>query len=223
MCIRDSYNGTDFYGGPFQNETGSDGIGDTSYVINVDNIDHYPLMNPYAIPSAEIHDIAVVGIMYSATKVYVGKIVNIRVNVQNQGSFTETFNVTCKYELGGTEHVIGNMTVSNLASQASTSIVFSWTTTEITVHTISAYATILPSETDTSDNTMTSPTTVKVKILGDINGDERINIHDLREAAKAYGATPSSPKWNPQADLYQDGKINIFDLVIIARNYGKTA
>jgi len=43
------YNGTDFYSGPFQNETGNDGIGDTPYVIDENNVDHYPLMTPYAI------------------------------------------------------------------------------------------------------------------------------------------------------------------------------
>jgi len=37
------YNGTDLYSGSYQNETGSDGIGDTSYFINYDNIDRYPL------------------------------------------------------------------------------------------------------------------------------------------------------------------------------------
>jgi parallel beta-helix repeat protein len=41
------YNGTDEFSGPYQNETGSDLIGDTEYKINDDNIDHYPLMIPY--------------------------------------------------------------------------------------------------------------------------------------------------------------------------------
>ena len=40
------YNGTDSFGGPYQNETGSDGIGDTFYVLDGTNTDHYPLMNP---------------------------------------------------------------------------------------------------------------------------------------------------------------------------------
>jgi len=40
------YNGTDVFNGEQQNETGSDGIGDTAYVIDVNNIDSYPLMGP---------------------------------------------------------------------------------------------------------------------------------------------------------------------------------
>jgi parallel beta-helix repeat protein len=39
--------GGDLYGGPYQNETGSDGICDTPYVIDASNIDRYPLMNPW--------------------------------------------------------------------------------------------------------------------------------------------------------------------------------
>jgi parallel beta-helix repeat protein len=38
------YSGTDSYRGPSQNETGSDGIGDTPYVVDADNRDRYPLM-----------------------------------------------------------------------------------------------------------------------------------------------------------------------------------
>jgi parallel beta-helix repeat protein len=40
-------NCTDRYMGTYQNETGSDGIGDASYVINGTNLDRYPLMNPW--------------------------------------------------------------------------------------------------------------------------------------------------------------------------------
>ena len=42
------YNGTDLHGGPHQNETGSDGIGDTPYSIDVENKDNYPLMQPWS-------------------------------------------------------------------------------------------------------------------------------------------------------------------------------
>ncbi|UCH70867.1 MAG: hypothetical protein JSV29_02505, partial [Candidatus Bathyarchaeota archaeon] len=41
------YAGVDLYGGPHQNETGSDGIGDTPYFIDEDNQDNYPLMGMF--------------------------------------------------------------------------------------------------------------------------------------------------------------------------------
>jgi PKD repeat protein len=43
------YNGTDEFSGPFQNESGSDGIGDTPYLINENNRDNYPFMQPLPI------------------------------------------------------------------------------------------------------------------------------------------------------------------------------
>lgn len=39
--------GVDVLSGPYQNETGSDGIGDTPYVIDADDKDRYPLMHPW--------------------------------------------------------------------------------------------------------------------------------------------------------------------------------
>jgi len=47
------YTDVDLYSGPYQNETGSDGIGDTPYVIDENNQDNYPLMNPWT-PSPPI-------------------------------------------------------------------------------------------------------------------------------------------------------------------------
>ena len=42
------YNGTDLYIGPYQNEIGSDGIGDNWYEIDENNTDHYPLMGMFS-------------------------------------------------------------------------------------------------------------------------------------------------------------------------------
>ena len=39
-----NYAGSDNYSGPYQNETGSDGIGDTPYTIGLNNVDCYPSM-----------------------------------------------------------------------------------------------------------------------------------------------------------------------------------
>jgi parallel beta-helix repeat protein len=43
----DNYTGADLKSGPYQNLTGSDGIGDTLYAIGPLNQDNYPLMNPW--------------------------------------------------------------------------------------------------------------------------------------------------------------------------------
>jgi parallel beta-helix repeat protein len=41
------YTDVDLYSGPYQNETGSDGIWDHPYVIDANNKDRYPLVNPW--------------------------------------------------------------------------------------------------------------------------------------------------------------------------------
>ena len=41
-----NYTGVDLYSGQYQNEVGSDGIGDISLDVDVDNQDEYPLMGP---------------------------------------------------------------------------------------------------------------------------------------------------------------------------------
>ncbi|MDH7477489.1 MAG: pectinesterase family protein [Candidatus Bathyarchaeota archaeon] len=41
------YAGVDLYSGPYQNITGSDGISDTPYIIDENNVDNYPLMGPF--------------------------------------------------------------------------------------------------------------------------------------------------------------------------------
>jgi parallel beta-helix repeat protein len=61
------YTGVDLYGGPYQNETGSDGIGDTPYVIDAYNVDHYPLMIPYPVPPPPIYTLTIVATIGGTT------------------------------------------------------------------------------------------------------------------------------------------------------------
>lgn len=53
---------------------------------------------------------------------------------------------------------------------------------------------------------------------GDLNDDNVINSADYTIVQKAYGATPSSPKWNETADFNKDGVINLFDIAILNKN-----
>jgi len=50
------YNNNDTYSGPYQNETGSDGIGDTQYNIDANNRDRYPLIQPYIWLIGDLND-----------------------------------------------------------------------------------------------------------------------------------------------------------------------
>jgi parallel beta-helix repeat protein len=84
------YTVVDLYSGPYQNETGSDGIGDVPYIINSNNKDNYPLMNPYIFP----HDIAISNITFSKIVICQSYNANVNIIVENHGDYNETFNVT---------------------------------------------------------------------------------------------------------------------------------
>jgi len=115
----------------------------------------------------ETHDIAVVDVTPSQTEVEIGNIVNITVVIENQGSFTETFNLTCSYD----DTLIDPQMNINLTSGQSKSVVFSWDTTPrpqgqlwdwADPYKITATASTVPGETDTADNTFVSSSRVRV-------------------------------------------------------------
>jgi hypothetical protein len=57
-------------------------------------------------------------------------------------------------------------------------------------------------------------------ILGDVNGDGKVDVFDLYTLGKAYNSTPETGNWNPNADLNNDLIINAEDLRILNDNYG---
>jgi thermitase len=61
------HNPPDIYGGPHQNETGGDGIGDTPYIIDGSNLDNYPLVRPYVcmhyVPTIDVNEDGMIDIV----------------------------------------------------------------------------------------------------------------------------------------------------------------
>ena len=60
------------------------------------------------------------------------------------------------------------------------------------------------------------------RLLGDVNGDDKVDSLDLFQLGKAYGSDSSKPNWNPDCDFNWDGKIDISDISSLRNNYGKT-
>jgi parallel beta-helix repeat protein len=203
------YTGVDLYSGPHQNITGSDGIGDTPYIIDANNLDNYPLMTPHI----GVHDIAVTNVTLSKTVVGQGYDMNINVTVANQGDYIETFNVITFITMPPPlplELFINTTTVSLDVGQNMT-ISFAWNTTGLDIgnYTVSATA---------GYNTFRSDK-ILVTIPGDLNGDLQVSLADFMILANAYGSTPQMPsKWNPNADINGDGKVSLTDLVIMANH-----
>jgi parallel beta-helix repeat protein len=67
------YPGQDLCNGPDQNITGSDGIGDSIYRIDADNIDRYPLMHEYPIPEFPSITTLVIAMVITTTAVIMGR------------------------------------------------------------------------------------------------------------------------------------------------------
>jgi len=163
------YNGTDLYSGSDQIEIGSDGIGDTPYIIDTNNTDRYPLMKPYGGP----HDIGITSVTTSKTIIAQGNSLSIGIKIINYGVETETFNVTAY----ANTTVIATFTNITLPSRKLTTLTFTWNTTgfDIGNYTMSAVADVVTNETDILDN---------IYIDGIVK--VRLPIHDI-----AVEVTPS--------------------------------
>jgi hypothetical protein len=157
-----------------------------------------------------IHDIAITDVIPSKTIVGQGCPINITVTVENQGEFTETFNVTAY----GNTTIINTLTNITLTSGNSTTITFPVNTTAVPYgnYTISTNATIVPNETDTANNTFEDGWIV-VSVPGDCNGDGYVNPIDVNSyLAVAYGSQVGDPNYYPNCDFNGDGYVNPTDV-----------
>jgi parallel beta-helix repeat protein len=206
------YNGLDLFSGRYQNETGSDGIGDTAYTVDAENQDSYPLMKPYGGP----HDIGMTTVNISKTIVAEGYNLTVTMNatIVNYGEQAETFNCTFQ-----TNTTIQEQTLT-LTSRNSTTLTFKWNTTGLAEgnYTIGAVVDMVPGETDTTDNAHTG--WVVITIPGDFDGSRKVNYEDLFRLADAYGSIPDDWNWDPNCDINDNGRVEFDDLFILADNYG---
>jgi len=207
------YNGSDLYLGEFQTEPGSDGIGDTSYVIDGSNTDHYPLMSPWTPP-----DVAVLNVTSAKRIIGEGYSASLTALVENQGNKIENLNVTVY--VGETPATFQTFL---LKSGDSLNHTFPWNSTGFAKGNYTLIALIEPieGEEDTADNTMYNDW-VFITIPGDVNGDKKVNILDAIVLSNAIFSEPSEPNWNANADINNDGKVNILDCIILANHMGQS-
>ena len=145
-------------------------------------------------------------------------LVYINVSVTNNGEATAIFNLTANLDMNPIETKYD----VNLPPGETTHLIFTLNTKPLPkgIYTISVTATTLPGETRTEDNTFTDGTITET-LLGDVNGDFKVNIVDLSSIARAFGSEKGEPRWDPNADLDNNEKINIVDIFGAAQNFGK--
>lgn len=100
-----------------------------------------------------VRDIAVISLTSSSIEVIKDNSINIRVETRNEGTESETFNVTVYYD----NNIIDTQTNISLKPRDNKVLNFTWNTTDVFPGTyeISAQASIVPGETDTGDNIFT--------------------------------------------------------------------
>jgi parallel beta-helix repeat protein len=201
----------DVHGGPYQNETGSDGIVDTPYVVAGNDVDNYPLSKPFS-----LHNIGITKLVGSKTVVGQSYTLRISVKIQNLGMYDESFTLI----VSANETVLDRVAVG-VTMKKSVAFDLSLSTSKLTVgnYTLSVVTDNLPGETENSDNSFNC--SVTVTIPGDLNGDFTVDIYDAIILANAYNSKPGGQYWNPNADINSDNIVDIYDAIILANHYNQ--
>jgi thermitase len=175
-------------------------------------------------------DMAIIDVVSDRTWVFQGFSVNLNVTILNRGDFPENVAVTLYYNITANK-IIGTQNIS-IPTGENRTLSFVWDTTSVPYcynYTITAVATI-PLDNNPADNTLACGP-INVRIMGDINGDGKVDGRDIILVAWAfascgpeyeYASSPPSPGWNLDCDINGDNKVDGRDLVLIARNFGKT-
>lgn len=97
------------------------------------------------------HDVAVTNITVSKTQITPGEVITISVTVENQGVFSETFNITLYYDT----KKITLLNVTDLQASTSQIVAYDWNTTGLGPgdFVLKAQASFVSLETDKTDNT----------------------------------------------------------------------
>jgi hypothetical protein len=165
-------------------------------------------------------DVGITSVVPDGTWAYQGWQFNITVTAENLGDTNETYNVTLLYDA----NIIGTVTLNNVSAHTAVSLLFIWNTTAVAPchnYTIRAEASLVPYEYNVTNNVYVDGE-VDVRIVGDVNGDGKVDITDVAIVSGAFGSYPGHPRWNPACDLNRDGRVDITDVATVSANYGQT-
>ncbi|MDH7564439.1 MAG: NosD domain-containing protein [Candidatus Bathyarchaeota archaeon] len=211
----------DVLSGPFQNELGSDGIVDVPCIIDVDNIDRYPLVAPWS-PTAIAAKVSVkpdvlnLGVKQGWVTVYIG--FQSGHNVGRINASKTMVNSTLSAE---SSRVIGDYDgdgESDLALLFNRTLVTKYicskglTTGNIVFRVSGSFFDRTP---------FVGYCAIKIRMSGDVNIDGVVDLKDVLVVYLAFGSYPAHPRWNDVADENEDGQIDLKDTYLVASNYGQ--
>jgi len=138
-----NYAGADEFSGPNQDQPGSDGIGDTPYVIDEGNLDHYPLVTPE-------HELAVSIMAPSSLRVEGSSM--LTATITSKGSSDEA-SVKLLLLINGTS--ANSTTISLLQAGNAYTLNYFWTPSVEGTYNVTAYAPPVLGEALTENNQQT--------------------------------------------------------------------
>ena len=218
-----NYTGVDMKSGFYQNETGSDGIGDMPHIIDASNRDNYPLMKPWtllpvitATLDVEPHTLNL-GSKSELITAYLE--LPEGYNVSDVDVSTIRLNETIPPELEF--RVIGNYdndAIPDLMVRFNRTAVAELILSE---GLMTGNVTLTVTGNLADGNSFQGSDVIIVRMPGDVNVDGKVDGRDIVHAALAFGSCPRDPRWNCVVDENEDNKIDGRDIVLIALNFGK--
>jgi parallel beta-helix repeat protein len=216
------YVSLDVKSGPGQDSLGSDSIGDTAYIIDANNQDNYPLMNPYG--SVRTITATIDIDPYTLNLKSKGNWITAHIelpkgyDVSDINVSTVMLNVTVPAELSPTA-------IDDHDDDSVPDLMVKFNMTAVSEFMLSKgikYGNVTLTITGKlNDGTVFDGSDIiRVRMPGDINCDGKVDVRDVAPASLAFGSYIGHPRWNPDADENEDGRIDVRDIALIARNFG---
>jgi outer membrane protein assembly factor BamB len=174
-----------------------------------------------------VHNVAAASLLLGKTVISQNMTLSINATVVNDGSYTETTNVTLYWNSTQID-----MKTLTLEASKSEILTFKWNTTNLQYgnYTLCMYVEPVPSEIETSDNLLTSDGIIILAIAGDITGptgwpDGKCDMRDIGLVARNFGQTaPPAPAncdvTGPTTGM-PDYTIDMRDVGAVSRHFGE--
>jgi parallel beta-helix repeat protein len=228
------FNPPDIFSGPYQNETGSDMIADSPYVIDANNTDHYPFVGPWTATGENVtvtHATSISLTFSNVTSSGVTTVNQTEIGPDPPVGFKLATDPPVYYDIKTTANYSGGIRLAVpyddtglMQVQESSLSLMHWSEAQQQWTDITTFV-------DTDNNIIYGETDsfslfaliISIYGPGDINKDKIVDIFDITIVALAFSSTPGDPNWNPIADINSDGIVDIFDIVVVALNFGETS
>jgi hypothetical protein len=196
-------------------------LNDSIYPANLGwetRIEHAVVISPRGVP-----DIAVTNLMvcYGQTVLAQNRTHHINVTITNQGIIDENPTLTLYWN---TTNVIATTNVFVPAGTTKT-VTFQWVATQKRYknYTLSAVATPVPGELNTTNNIFTGSTVI-IAWPGDVDADKldgkyEVGILDVVKITGIYASKYPQPQFKANPDIDCTGNITILDVVLCTGNY----